>query len=162
MQRLNRATTNRRRLFRLLAPLGQTCLLLLFLKATVLSAAFKQYSRLKPMRSRSWGCAPSSTLREEPRAGNHSVCATGDQGREESQHSGSLYPGGERLRFRSEPNSCRGTRAIRQTVQAAHLSALRKYSRRRTWNVLLASHKRLGTRGYVLSRCRDGEVRAVS
>ena len=39
MQRLNRATTNRRRLFRLLAPLGQTCLLLLFLKATVLSAA---------------------------------------------------------------------------------------------------------------------------
>ena len=39
MQRLNRATTNRRQLIRLLAPLGQTCLLLLFLKATVLSAA---------------------------------------------------------------------------------------------------------------------------
>jgi dipeptidyl aminopeptidase/acylaminoacyl peptidase len=39
MQRLNRATTNRRQLFRLLARLGQTCLLLLFLKATVLSAA---------------------------------------------------------------------------------------------------------------------------
>ena len=39
MQRLNRATTNRRQLFRLLARLGQTCLLLLFLKATALSAA---------------------------------------------------------------------------------------------------------------------------
>ncbi len=39
MQRLNRATTNRRQLIRLLARLGQTCLLLLFLKATVLSAA---------------------------------------------------------------------------------------------------------------------------
>jgi carboxymethylenebutenolidase len=39
MQRLNRATTNRRQLFRLLATLGQTCLLLLFLKATVLAAA---------------------------------------------------------------------------------------------------------------------------
>lgn len=39
MQRLNRATTNRRQLIRLLARLGQTCLLLFFLKATVLSAA---------------------------------------------------------------------------------------------------------------------------
>lgn len=39
MQGLNRATTNRRQLFRLVARLGQTWLLLLFLKATVLSAA---------------------------------------------------------------------------------------------------------------------------
>lgn len=39
MQRLNRATTNRRQLIRLFARLGQTCLLLFFLKATVLSAA---------------------------------------------------------------------------------------------------------------------------
>src|SRR5215813_6802321 len=38
MQRLNRATINRRQLFRLLARLGQTCLPLLFLKVTVLSA----------------------------------------------------------------------------------------------------------------------------
>ena len=33
----------------------------------------------------------------------------------------------------------------------------RKYSRRRTWSVLLPSHKRLGIRGYCLSRSRDGE-----
>lgn len=39
MQGLNRATTNRRQLFRLIARLTQTCLLVLFLKATVLSAA---------------------------------------------------------------------------------------------------------------------------